>query len=194
MEESKFNLSIDLVTILSDEALMQQLQLGDFQAAAQLFERWKLVLFNFFLRQTGDRELAEDMTQSAFERMIKYRSTYKVDLAFRAWIFQIARNLLFSHQKKKQSRSKAMTGFNNRLQIENDRVDHQMERREDKAKLWQAMDRLSPEDREILLLAKIQKIPYREIGEILNCREGTVKVKVYRAMGKLKSIFVTLEA
>lgn len=194
MEESKFNSFIDPIATLSDETLMQQLQLGNFQAAAQLFERWKLVLFNFFLRQTGDRELAEDMTQSAFERMIKYRSTYKVGLAFRAWIFQIARNLLFSNQKKKQSRSKTLAGLSQQGQFDNDRIDHQMERREDKAKLWRAMDHLAPEDREILLLAKIQKIPYREIGEILNCREGTVKVKVHRAMGKLKNIFVKLEA
>ncbi|MBX2875453.1 MAG: RNA polymerase sigma factor [Saprospiraceae bacterium] len=172
---------------------MQQLQLGNFQAAAQLFERWKLVLFNFFLRQTGDRELAEDMTQSVFERMIKYRSTYKIELAFRAWIFQIARNLLFSNQKKRQSRAKALAGLINPGPQESDRIDLELERKESKAKLWRAMDGLAPDEREVLLLAKIQKIPYREIGEILNCREGTVKVKVHRAMSKLKSIFVTLE-
>ncbi len=174
---------------------MQQLQLGNFQAAAQLFERWKQVLYNFFLRQTSDRELAEDMTQSAFERMIKYRSTYKPDLAFRAWIFQIARNLLFSSQRKKLSRSKALAKLSSsgHLEGENKRVDLDMEEREDKAKLWKAMDRLTPDDRELLLLAKIQKIPYREIGEIMNCKEGTVKVKVHRAIGRLKNVFTTLE-
>ena len=172
---------------------MRELQLGNFQAAAQLFERWKLVLFNFFLRQTGNKEMAEDMTQSAFERMIKYRSTYKKELAFRAWIFQIARNLLFSNQKKRLSRSKAFVGYSDQAQDSSDRVDLQLERQEDKAKLWQAMDRMAPADREVLLLAKIQKIPYREIGEILNCKEGAVKVKVPRAIGKLKTIFVNLE-
>lgn len=172
---------------------MRELQLGNFQAAAQLFERWKLVLFNFFLRQTGNKERAEDMTQSTFERMIKYRSTYKTELAFRAWIFQIARNLLFSNQKKRHSRSKALVGYVNQGQVASDRVDLQLERQEDKAKLWQAMNRLAPADREVLLLAKIQKIPYREIGEILNCREGAVKVKVHRAISKLKTTFVNLE-
>lgn len=174
---------------------MQQLQLGNFQAAAQLFERWKLVLYNFFLRQTSDRELAEDMTQSAFERMIKYRSTYKTDLAFRAWIFQIARNLLFTNQRKRQSRYRIMAklGTPGRLENENSRIDLQMEHREDKAKLWRAMDQLTPSDRELLLLAKIQKVPYREIGEIMNCKEGAIKVKVHRAIARLKNIFITLE-
>ena len=172
---------------------MRELQLGNFQAAAQLFERWKLVLFNFFLCQTGNKEMAEDMTQSAFERMIKYRSTYKTELAFRAWIFQIARNLLFSSQKRRHSRSKALVGYIDQSRVGSDRVDLQLEHQEDKAKLWQAMNRLAPADREVLLLAKIQKIPYREIGEILNCREGAVKVKVHRAIGKLKTIFVNLE-
>ena len=174
---------------------MQQLQLGNFQAAAQLFERWKLVLFNFFLRQTADRELAEDMTQSAFERMIKYRSTYKLDMAFRAWIFQIARNLLYTNQRKRQSRTKVMAnlGSPGALENESSRIDLQMERSEDKAKLWRAMDKLTPSDRELLLLAKIQKIPYREIGEIMNCKEGAVKVKVHRAIARLKNIFITLE-
>jgi len=171
---------------------MQELQLGNFKAAAQLFERWKGVLYNFFLRQTADRDLAEDLTQSAFERMIKYRKSYRTDLAFRAWIFQVARNLLFSNQKKVQSRAKAMADFTPRGNMVQRGIDRELEDREDKAKLWKAMEQLSPEYREVLLLTKIQKIPYQEVGEILNCKEGAVKVKVHRAMAKLKVIFTSL--
>lgn len=171
---------------------MQQLQLGNFKAAAQLFERWKGVLYNFFLRQTADRDMAEDLTQSTFERMIKYRKSYRTDLAFRAWIFQVARNLLFSNQKKVQSRVKAMADFTPRGDTDQRGIDREIEDREDKAKLWKAMDQLSPEYREVLLLTKIQKIPYQEVGEILNCKEGAVKVKVHRAMAKLKVIFTSL--
>ena len=177
---------------MSDEALMQQLQLGNFKAAAQLFERWKGVLYNFFLRQTDNRELAEDLTQSAFERMIKYRSTYKSPMAFRAWIFQIARNLLYSNQKRVQSRIKALAELPTGGEGQSHNIDREMEQREEKAKLWRAIDRLPPEYREVLLMTKIQKIPYVEVGEILNCKEGAVKVKVHRAMAKLKIIFSQL--
>lgn len=182
----------DLLATLSDEALMQELQLGNFKAAARLFERWKGGLFNFFLRQTGERALAEDLTQSAFERMIKYRSTYKPAMAFRAWIFQIARNLLYSNQQKVQNQTKAFAAMPLTREEEGPRIDRQLEREEDRAKLWRAMDRLPADYREVLLLTKIQKIPYREVGQILNCTEGAVKVKVHRAIAKLKVIFSDL--
>lgn len=177
---------------MSDEALMQELQLGNFNAAARLFERWKGGLFNFFLRQTRDQVLAEDLTQSAFERMIKYRSTYQPSLAFRAWIFQIARNLLYSNQKKVQSQAKAFATMPAMKEEEAERIDRKLERQEDRAKLWRAMDLLPADYREVLLLTKIQKLPYQEVGEILNCKEGAVKVKVHRAIVKLKVIFSAL--
>jgi RNA polymerase sigma-70 factor (ECF subfamily) len=56
-----------------------------------------------------------------------------------------------------------------------------------------AMDRLPEDKREILLLSKFQDKKYKEIGEILGCSEGAVKVKVFRALQELKEVYKKLE-
>ena len=59
--------------------------------------------------------------------------------------------------------------------------------------LSMAIERLSEEKREVLLLSKYQKKKYKEIGEILGCSEGAVKVKVFRALEELRVIYRQLE-
>jgi RNA polymerase sigma factor (sigma-70 family) len=56
-----------------------------------------------------------------------------------------------------------------------------------------AMDRLPIDKREVLLLSKYQEKKYHEIGEILGCSEGAVKVKVFRALQELKEVYKQLE-
>ena len=59
--------------------------------------------------------------------------------------------------------------------------------------LSMAMDRLPEEKRELLLLSKYQDKKYKEIGEMLGCTEGAVKVKVFRALQDLKAVYKQLE-
>ncbi|HCZ37602.1 MAG TPA: RNA polymerase sigma factor, partial [Cytophagales bacterium] len=56
-----------------------------------------------------------------------------------------------------------------------------------------AMDKLPLEKREIILLSKYEEMKYNEIGEVLGCSEGAVKVKVFRALQELKAIYKQLE-
>jgi len=56
-----------------------------------------------------------------------------------------------------------------------------------------AMEKLPSEKREVLLLSKYQEKKYKEIGEILGCSEGAVKVKVFRALQELKAVYEQLE-
>jgi RNA polymerase sigma-70 factor (ECF subfamily) len=56
-----------------------------------------------------------------------------------------------------------------------------------------AMDRLPVDKREILLLSKFQDKKYKEIGEIIGCSEGAVKVKVFRALQELREVYRKLE-
>jgi RNA polymerase sigma-70 factor (ECF subfamily) len=67
--------------------------------------------------------------------------------------------------------------------------EHDLERDENQMMLQHALDRLPAEKREILLLSKYQDRKYKEIGEILGCSEGAVKVKVFRALQELKVAF-----
>ena len=73
------------------------------------------------------------------------------------------------------------------------RADEGLEQAQDVALLHQALARLRPEDREILVLSRFQEMKYGEIARVLNTTEGAVKVRVHRAMNELKTIYLRIE-
>ncbi len=66
----------------SDNALMMKVRDGDLDKLGLLFERYNLRLFGFFYRLTHRRDISEDLVQGVFERILKYRESYKDDGAF----------------------------------------------------------------------------------------------------------------
>jgi RNA polymerase sigma-70 factor (ECF subfamily) len=172
----------------SDEWLMQQVSNDNLDAMATLFERYNLALYNFFRRFNFDASKSEDMTQMVFERMLKYKHSYQIDSNFRTWMYQIARNLKADYFKKEE---KFKDNFTNLSTIE-DAVDNSEERfikKEQEEFLKKAMNALNKEQRELLILTKFQALKYAQVAQMLNCTEGTVKVKVHRAIKNLKKQF-----
>src|SRR5260221_14328198 len=86
---------------MTDEMIMEAVKNGDLQQASLLFERYHKRIFNFLARLASDRELAEDLTQNVFLRMMKYSGSYKEGLKFQSWIYQMARNALLAHYRAK---------------------------------------------------------------------------------------------
>jgi len=67
--------------MLTDEQIMQQVASGDIEKSGILFQRYKTAMYNFYLRSTYDQSLSEDLTQQVFIKLIKYRNSYKNELA-----------------------------------------------------------------------------------------------------------------
>ena len=108
-------------------------------------------------------------------------------------MFHIARNVNHdNYRKNKIGNTDPVELWENRIASDEHRGT-QFQRDEELELLSMAMDRLSDEKREILLLSKFQEKKYKEIGEILGCSEGAVKVKVFRALQDLKEIYSELE-
>lgn len=82
---------------MTDEVVMEAVKNGNLHEATLLFERYNKRIFNFLARMTMDRNLAEDLTQNVFLRLIKYRNSYREGARFQSWIYQIARNVFSDH-------------------------------------------------------------------------------------------------
>src|ERR1700754_5170091 len=82
---------------MTDEQIMEAVRNGDLQQASLLFDRYHKRIFNFLARMAMDRELAEDLTQNVFLRLIKYRTSYREGARFQSWIYQVARNVFSDH-------------------------------------------------------------------------------------------------
>lgn len=166
---------------------------GDLDKMGLLFERYKRPLYGFFYGLNKEQELSEDLVQNTFLRILKYRHLFRGDGDFRAWMFHIARNVNIDHHRKHRiNATEALENWQERVgHHENQSVE--IQQNEEHRMLSMAMDRLPADKREVLLLSKFEERKYSEIGEVLGCTEGAVKVKVFRALQELKVIFKQLE-
>lgn len=185
-------LSPDLES-LTDNALMLKVKDGDLDRLGLLFERYKRPLYGFFYGMNKDAELCEDLVQNVFFRILKYRYLFRGEGDFRTWMFHIARNVNHDNFRKNKVQLKdSLEQWQERLGVEDNRAT-EFQKDEELQLLSMAMDRLPEEKREILLLSKYQDKKYKEIGEIIGCSEGAVKVKVFRALQELKVLYKQLE-
>lgn len=176
---------------LTDEWLMEAVKGGELNRASLLFDRYHKHLYNFFVKITMDKDLGHDLTQNVFMRMIQYRHTYQNGAIFKSWIFRIARNIYADHYKK----NKMMVSDDN-LEIMDQKLvatDDLLIEDEQHKLLYIALYKLKPEQKEMLLLSKFQKMKYEEIASIYDTTVGAIKTKVHRAMGQLKENYLELE-
>jgi RNA polymerase sigma factor (sigma-70 family) len=183
--------TLDLET-LSDNYLMTKVKDGDPEKLGLLYERYKRPLLGFFVGMLRDKELSEDLVQNTFARILKYRHLFREEGDFRTWMFHIARNVKNDHFKKKRVEQVPVDIWTERIGHLETRSE-EIKQEEELEMLSIAMDRLSEDKREVLLLSKYQEKKYREIGLILGCTQGAVKVKVFRALQELKSVYQQLE-
>lgn len=177
---------------VSDEEWMQRLGTGDFQCAAHLFERYHLRLYNFFLRMGYEQTTSEDLAQTVFERMIRYRESFRNDASFKSWIFQIARNVSADHFSKNRLRISDFTEAEN-IAEDDAPISRQLEEAENVAALHKAMAELPEDQREILVLTRFQNLKYSEVAAILGMTESNAKVKAHRAIKQLRELYFKME-
>ncbi len=179
---------------LTDNALMLKVKDGDISRLGLLFERYKKPLFGFFYGLNKNPELSEDLVQNVFYRILKYRYLFRGEGDFRTWMYHIARNVSNDHFRKNRNADKAdrLEPWEERLAGGHE-VAADLHQQESHELLKQALDRLPDDRREILLLSKFQEKKYKEIGDLLGCSEGAVKVKVFRALQELKEVYQALE-
>lgn len=95
MPQASLNVSAEPLD--SDEMLMSRYGQGDNSAFEQLYLKHKGALYRYFVRQLADKQLAEDLYQETWGRVIKAAQSYQVSAKFTTWLYRIAHNLLIDH-------------------------------------------------------------------------------------------------
>ncbi|MCA6075146.1 RNA polymerase sigma factor [Fulvivirga sedimenti] len=183
------------MTDFSDNALMQQVKAGELDKLGLLFERYKKPVFGFYYNMFRDMDECEDLVQVCFMRILKYRNSYEANGEFKLWLFRIARNVGNDHfRRRKNVIEDSLEHSLTKISDLAPSSEEDITREEELIILRQAMNRLDHEKREILTLSKIEGIRYKEIGEIINCSENTVKTKVFRALKALRSEYDAIQS
>jgi RNA polymerase sigma factor (sigma-70 family) len=167
---------------------------GDIGEMGLLYERYHRQLFGFIFHMTRQKEASEDMVQNVFLRMLKYRNGFTGYGEFKTWMYHVARNTLHDHlRKSKRTPSYAVPeDFEETIAAE-PLADEQLEKQQELKTLEKAMNNLTGENRELLILCRFQELKYSEIARILDTTEGAVKVRVHRALNQLKSNYLKIE-
>jgi RNA polymerase sigma factor (sigma-70 family) len=176
----------------TDNELMVQVRDGMVEKLAILFERHQTMLYNFFIRLTGNRASSEDLVQEVFIRILKYRAGYLGESRFAVWMFQIARNAHVDFLRKQKGELPLDDQFvetPDREPLPGERLEADQEA----ALVRRALDKLPVKKRELLVLFRFQNLKLREIAELLDCQVGTVKVQVHRALKDLSRIYLELQ-
>ena len=177
---------------MTDEMIMEAVKRGELQQASVLFERYNKRIFNFLARMTMDRDMAEDLTQNVFLRIIKYRNSYKEGARFQSWIYQVARNIFSDHYQAHKNRFADFVDVEKISDYMPDSEESEMWDEREKL-LHKSLAKLGDEQRELLILTRFQQMKYEEVALIMDTTVANIKVKVHRAIAKLREHYFELE-
>lgn len=182
----------------TDEELMLLCQADRNEALEELFRRFSRPLYQFIYRQLPNEQTAADLVQETFLRVFTHRKSYRPTARFSYWIYRIARNLCVDEKRRYWNRhvmdASALTDTESGQQRDFFEMQSSslpdgaelLHRKELEELVRKAIDNLSDEQREVMLLHKYQGLAYKEIAEILGITTESVKQRAYRAHLKLR--------
>ncbi len=153
------------------------------------YNRYKKKLFNYTLRMTGNRMATEDILQITFMRFFQNMGNIKHGVAIEFWLFKVVRNEIYTWLRSKKKLSENYLSDDiSEINLEADETaDAQLLEGERKEIVLKAINSLSSEQKEVILLKEFSGLSYDEISEVCGIDTGLVKSRLYSARQKLIS-------
>ena len=171
------------MTLLSllqpDPDVLRKAQRGDERAFAVILRAYETPIFNYIFRLTGDRMLAEDLTQDVFVRVFNGLPRFSLRCKFTTWMFQITKNRVLDELRARERRPNVCATLDEMPNLET--LDQPAERLETVDAIWRAVHELNPDLKMALLLRDVVGLPYNEIADSLEITLATVKWRIFKA-------------
>ena len=179
---------------VTDEQLILWVANGDSSCLATLFERHHRSVYQFCLTMTRQRALSEDLVQDVFLKLLKNARGFRNDGSFKAWMFNIARNVTLDHLRKVKRQNNQplhLAGYDDNLanSVSAEQVAAGSQKMQ---QVLHAFALLPAAVQEIIWLGRFEFDNYAELGQALACNEGTARVRMHRAMALLNSTYTSL--
>lgn len=183
----------------SDEQAMRAIQRGgDSTAFAALVSRWEAPIRRLCTRMTSDEHRAEDLAQETFVRVFAHRHRFDPEQKFSTWMWRIAINLCNEENRRRAVRNefeslRRRDGPGLGDVGESDPA-HRAAASERADLVRRALAQLSEELRAVVVLREYEQLKFREVAEVLDVPEGTVKWRMSEAMTQLAGMLKPLLA
>lgn len=175
----------------ADVQIVERCLAGDESAWEELIHVHGRRIYGICYRFTGSDSEAQDLAQDVFLRLYRSLGSFRSqEGSFAVWVARMARNLLIDHYRKTRMQ-RATDSIENQLPVleqrgsSSDRADALVASREAGELIQQALSKLSPELRETVILRDVEDMDYREISQVLQIPEGTVKSRLNRGRAEL---------
>lgn len=187
------------IAMMHSETLIARAKTGDQSAQGKLVQMWYKRIYNFGYKFFMDHDMAMEISQKTFISMCRNLHNLQETGRFKPWLYKIAVNYCREEaRKKKVSRSLPFDLVWNRDAEDSpqwessgqryDNPERQLQQLELSDILQKALFELSDEQREIVIMKEYEGLKFREIAEVLNISENTVKSRMYYGLDGLKKI------
>jgi RNA polymerase sigma factor (sigma-70 family) len=187
------------IAMMHSDTLVTRAKDGDQNAQGKLVQLWYKRIYNFGYKFFMDHDLAMEISQKTFISMCKNLQSLQDNARFKSWLYKIAVNYCREEtRKKKGDRSLSFDVVWNRDAEESpkwessgqryDNPESQLQRVELADILQEALNELNVEQREVVIMKEYEGLKFREIAEVLNISENTVKSRMYYGLDGLRKI------
>jgi len=179
---------------VTDEQLIQWVANGDASCLGTLFERHHRSVYQFCLQLTRNPGHAEDVTQEVFIKLLQKAKSFRGEGTFRGWMFNIARNATWDHlrQVKRHGDSNASEAFDETVQVDEVSAEQSADGQQRVSMLMRALASLPAHFQEVIWLGRFEVDSYEELGQALDCKTGTARVRMHRAMQQLQLAYADI--
>jgi RNA polymerase sigma-70 factor (ECF subfamily) len=186
------------LTNLPDADIAALAKQGRESAFRELVRRYERPVFSLIFRMVRDREVAEDLAQDTFIKVLNNIDRYRPEFKLSSWLFKIANNVAIDHLRKRQLETVSMEGSPHaataaeieatsfEIAAQQESALDEMEARELGSSIERAIASLRPEYRSCIMLRHVEGRSYEEIASILDLPLGTVKTYIHRARHELR--------
>jgi RNA polymerase sigma-70 factor (ECF subfamily) len=178
--------------VIDDSALMLRYRDGDLRAFEALYARHKGALYRYLQRLCRDPDVASDLFQEVWSRVIASRERYEVRAQFNTFLFRIAHNCAVDYFRRAGKMPAGQVADVTELEEvlagdESDRPEAQLSEAQVRAAFKRALDELPAEQRDVFVLYEESGLSLEEIGNVTGVAMETAKSRLRYAVGKLRA-------
>jgi RNA polymerase sigma-70 factor (family 1) len=173
-------------TVIADQELAKMLALGDQTAFAEIYNRYKFILYNHAWNKTRDKQEAQDTLQEVFAMIWSKRATITIGNNLSGYLYTCVRNHILNVIVRRNTHNKYTSSILKFAQTGAVLTDHLVRENQLKALIEREIAALPPRMRQVFELSRKQHLSHKQIAEIMGTSEETVKKQMSRALKSLR--------